>query len=65
MFIKFHNKDSGLPALVKLSSIDAYCQHHKDLTVIVVKGEVIRVECSILALEQIMQGEGYETEWEV
>ena len=65
MFIKFHNKDSGLPVVVNAHKIDAYFQYDKSVVGISVNGETVYVECSVLALEQIMQGEGYETEWEV
>lgn len=65
MFIKFHNKDSGLPVVVNINKIDTYYQHDSKTLGIAVNGVTFQVECSMLSLEQIMQGEGYETEWGV
>lgn len=65
MFIKFNNKDSGLPVVVNINKIDTYYQHDTKTLGIAVNGVTFQVECSMLSLEQIMQDNGYDIDWEV
>lgn len=54
-----------MPVVVNINKIDTYYQHDSKTLGIAVNGVSFQVECSMLSLEQIMQDNGYDTDWEV